>query len=259
VLLKSTKESKNLECFTEVQHLNVLLTKLIPNSIKRLFHLKSVCLANNVYAGFDTEYKNIDRQENKLLSVQVSVNSCYTLKIPTLQNNHMLGSLDVSTGKFHEVKHDSRLIDYELINSIIQSTLDFNTNLNPEYKRYIEYIVNTLKSKGLKHFIKDGFYHFKMPSTNILTKFIEIKNSFLMKDLIKTVLDLDQLNLVKKDMNFYLSELLGANKETLSSTSISEKFPEVAYVELNTETIYDSVFDSNEPADTESNTVELGR
>jgi hypothetical protein len=98
-----------------------------------------------------------------------------------------------------------------------------------------------------------------MPSTNILTKFIEIKNSFLMKDLIKTVLDLDQLNLVKKDMNFYLSELLGANKETLSSTSISEKFPEVAYVELNTETIYDSVFDSNEPADTESNTVELGR
>ena len=207
------KESKNLECFTEVQHLNVLLTKLIPNSIKRLFHLKSICLTNNIYSGFDTEYKNIDQQTNKLLSVQVSVNSCYTLKVPTLQDKHVFGSLDVSTNKFHEIKHNSKLIDYELIDSIIQSTLDFKTSLHPEYKKYIEFIIETLKSKGLKYFIKDNFYHFKMPSTNIITKFIEIKNSFSMKDLIKTILDLDQLNLVKKDMNFYLSELLSSGKE----------------------------------------------
>jgi len=246
VLLKTMKESKNLECFTEVQHLNVLLTKLIPNSIKRFFHLKSVCLTNNVYAGFDTEYKQVDQQTNKILSVQVSVNSCYTLKIPTLQDKHVFGSLDVNTNKFYEIKHNSKLINYELIDSIIQSTLDFKTSLSPEYKRYIEFIINTLKSKGLKCFIKDNFYYFKMPSTNIITKFIEIKNSFSMKDLIKTVVELDQLNLVKKDMNLYLSELLGSSKDF--SNSISENFPEVVYTELNTETIYDSVFDSNEVA-----------
>jgi hypothetical protein len=258
------KESKNLECFTEVQHLNVLLTKLIPNSIKRLFHLKSVCVTNNIYSGFDTEYKNIDQQLNKLLSVQVSVNSCYTLKIPTLQDKHVFGSLDVSTNKFYEIKHNSKLINYELIDSIIQSTLDFKTSLYPEYKRYIDYIIETLKSKGLKYFVKDNFYHFKMPSTNIITKFIEIKNSFSMKDLIKTILDLDQLNLVKKDMSISLFELLGSNPTSPSgSISILEKFPEVDYTELNTETIYDSVFDSTKPdpegAVAESNSIELGR
>lgn len=186
VLLNHIKESsfvenysefKTSDAFVKVNHLNVLLTKLLPNSIKRHLHNKSICLTNNVYAGFDTEFKNIDRNFNKLLSVQVSVNGCYSLKIPTLNNKHVFGSLDVSTNKFYETKPDSKIINYDLINTLIQETIDFNINLNKNYKVYITELTESLISKGVKYFIKEDSYHFKLPSSNILTKFIEVKNS----------------------------------------------------------------------------------
>jgi hypothetical protein len=233
-------EENDLDTFTRVQHLNILLTKLLPNSIKRHLHNKSICLTNNIYAGFDTEFKNIDKSLNKLLSVQVSVNGCYTLKIPTLDNKHIFGSLDVATNKFYKTVHESKLINYFLIDTLIQEAIDFNFNLNKDYKDFIIKIVDTLKNKGIKNYIKDNAYYFKFPSSNILTKFIEIKNGFSMVNLFNTITELDQLNQFKNISFQNIVNLL----DIKTDGDFKSLLLDFNYQELNTDTVFDSVFDS---------------
>jgi hypothetical protein len=176
--------------------------------VKRHLHNKSICLTNNIYAGFDTEFKNIDNNTNKLLSVQVSVNGCYTLKIPTMNNKHVFGSLDVATNKFYETKHDSKLINYELINTLIQEAIDFNLKANGNYNNYIKQLILTLINKNIKYFIKDDAYNFKFPSSNILSKFIEVKKDFSMTDLLNNILELDKMNFVKNNDLINIKNLL---------------------------------------------------
>jgi hypothetical protein len=230
----------NIDAFIRVAHLNNTLTKLLPNSIKRHLHNKSICLTNNVYAGFDTEYKNIDKNLNKLLSVQVSVNGCYTLKVPTLDNKHVFGSFDVATNKFYKTIHESKLINYHLINSLIQDAIVFNFNLKTDYKDYILSIIEILKNKGVKYFIKDDFYHFKFPSSNILTKFIEIKNDFSMKNLFNVIMELEELDNIKSNSFDNISKILNAQTDGVLNTLLTD----FEYKELQTNTVYDSVYDS---------------
>jgi hypothetical protein len=231
---------RHLDTFTRVSYLNSFLTKLLPNSIKRHLHNKSICLNNNIYAGFDTEFKNIDKNSNKLLSVQVSVNGCYTLKVPTLTNKHIFGSLDVSTNKFYKIVHDSKLINYNLINSLIQDAIDFNINLNKDYKNYIFSIVETLKNIGVKYYIKYDSYNFKFPSSNILTKFIEVKNNFSMIDLFNAIIELEDLDIVKSNSFENIEKLLNVKTDGVFSTLLTD----LKYEELKTNIVYDSVFDS---------------
>jgi hypothetical protein len=242
---------KHLDIYTRVTHLNSLLTKLLPNSIKRHLHNKSICLTNNVYAGFDTEFKNIDRNLNKLLSVQVSVNGCFTLKVPTLKNKHVFGSLDVSTNKFYETKHNSKLINYHLIDGLIQEAIDFNISLNSEYKNYISKLTEALMSKGVKYYIKEDSYHFKFPSSDISSKFIEVKNKFTMKDLFNTIVELDELDSIKLTTYQKVLEALNV-KPDCTEVQLSD----FEYMPLKSETIYDTVFDSETNSD--FSTVEKG-
>jgi hypothetical protein len=243
---------KTSDAFANVNHLNSLLTKLLPNSIKRHLHNKSICLLNNVYAGFDTEFKNIDKNFNKLLSVQVSVNGCYTLKIPTLNNSHVFGSLDVSTNKFYETKPNIKLIDYELINAFIQESIDFNINLNKSYKDYITKVTSILIEKGIKFYIKDDSYHFKFPSSDILTKFIEVKNRFSMIDLFKTIVELESLDEVKSSSFDNILNLLNVQTDGAFNALCSD----FKYTELQSNTVYDSVYDSE--TNSEFSKVEKG-
>jgi len=232
---------KDSDSFIKLQHLNTLLTKLLPNSIKRHLHNKSVSLTNNIYAGFDTEFKNIDKNTNKLLSVQVSVNGCYTLKIPTLANQHIFGSLDVSTNKFYETKHESKLVNYELINSLIQEAIDFNISLNSEYKTCVSKLTEALISKGVKYYIKDDSYNFKFPSSDIQTKFIEVKHSFSMNDLFNAIMELDKKDSVKSVSFASILTLLNIKPDG----DLSALLLDFKYSELQTNTVYDSVYDSN--------------
>jgi hypothetical protein len=236
---------KDSDSFIKLQHLNTLLTKLLPNSIKRHLHNKSVSLTNNIYAGFDTEFKNIDKNTNKLLSIQVSVNGCYTLKIPTLVNRHAFGSLDVSTSRFYETKPESKLINYFLIDTFIQEAIDFNINLNWEYKQFITSLTDALIAKGVKYYVKENYFHFKFPSSDILTKFIEIKNSFSMVNLFNTIIDLDRLNETKAIMFENILNSLNIKPDGVWNAL----FENLEYNELKTDTVYDSVFDSNTNSD----------
>jgi hypothetical protein len=240
-LSEQSLSDQYLDSITRVKYLNSLLTKLLPNAIKRHLHNKSVCLNNNIYAGFDTEFKNVDKNFNKLLSVQVSVNGCYTLKVPTLENKHVFGSLDVSTNKFYKTIHESKLINYYLINALIQDAIDFNFNLNKDYKNCIVRLVGVLKTKGVKYYIKDDSYHFKFPSSNILTKFIEIKKEFTMLDLFNTIIELEALDSVKAVSFENIFKLLDFKADGDLSSLISD----FKYLELKTDTVFDSVYDSD--------------
>ncbi len=251
-LIETEFSIENIDAFTRVAHLNITLTKLLPNSIKRHLHSRSISLTNNVYAGFDTEFKNLDKNLNKLLSVQVSVNGCYTLKVPTLENKHVFGSFDVATNKFYKTVHDSKLINYHLINGLIQDAINFNFNLKKDYKNYILSIIEVLKNKGVKYFIKEDFYHFKFPSSNIITEFIEVKNDFSMKNLFNVILKLEELNDMKSSTFADISNLLNAQTDV----NLEILLTDFEYKELKTDTVFDSIFDSN--ANSYSSKVEKG-
>lgn len=242
---------KNSDSYVKLSHLNITLTKLLPNSIKRHLHNKSICLTNNVYAGFDTEYKYLEGFKNKLLSVQVSVNGCYTLKIPTLMNQHVFGSLDVSTNKFYETKPTSTLINYSLINTLIQEAITFNFDLKHDYKDFITKFTTLLINKGVKYYIKDNFYYFKTPSSNIITKFIEVKNDYSMKDLFETIIELDKKDNIKSVLFNKVLKLTDINSNTFSDTFSDIVFD---YIELKTDTVYDTIFNS----EISENTIENG-
>jgi hypothetical protein len=148
----------------------------------------------------------------------------------------------VATNKFYKTVHESKLINYTLINTLIQDAIDFNFNLNKDYKDFIVSIVEALKNNEVKYYIKDSAYYFKLPSSNILTKFIEIKNNFSMVELFNTIIELEQLDAVKA-VSFENIKKLFDIKTDGALNALLTKF-EFEYKELKTDTVYDSVFDS---------------
>lgn len=53
-------------------------------------------VTENIYCGFDTEYKNVDMTENKILSAQWAVNSKIVLSLPYLMDYSLSGQNTLS-------------------------------------------------------------------------------------------------------------------------------------------------------------------
>ena len=74
-----------------------LMVQLDPSLRVKLVK-KGLSIIENIYTGFDTEYKNIGSIENKLISVQLSVCSKILLKIKLVEDFNFV-NLDIQTGK----------------------------------------------------------------------------------------------------------------------------------------------------------------
>jgi hypothetical protein len=78
---------------------NELSVKLDP-SIRIRIPKKGLSIIENIYTGFDTEYENVDNLRNKLLSVQLSVNTRTLVRFP-LNDNFNLEEIGVLTGELY--------------------------------------------------------------------------------------------------------------------------------------------------------------
>jgi hypothetical protein len=58
-------------------------------------------LRYDIYAGFDTEYENIDSTTNKLISTQVKVSNRIILGVPDLARSFDFESFNIGEGRFY--------------------------------------------------------------------------------------------------------------------------------------------------------------
>lgn len=125
-----------------------LFGKLDP-SIRSKLQKRGISITQNVYTGFDTEYKNKDAKHNELLSVQLAVNTKTLLKIPK-HDDYELSSLDTIRGKEYKVKEarsPDSLFNYGLVEKSLNSCI--------KRIRGLKYLENDrslwILIEGLKH------------------------------------------------------------------------------------------------------------
>ena len=84
-----------------------LYSKIDP-SIRVKLQNRGLCLIQNIYSGYDSEYVNKDPLNNKLLSVQLAVNTQTLLKIPIIKP-YNISKVNTLTGSVYNVKGSSVL------------------------------------------------------------------------------------------------------------------------------------------------------
>jgi len=100
-----------------------IFSKLDP-SLRNKLQKKGISIIQNIYTGFDTEYKNIDTKHNKLISVQLAVNTKTLLKIPKYRK-YELSSLDTLTNK--EYKQEitgSKEFNYSMVEKSLNKSIN---------------------------------------------------------------------------------------------------------------------------------------
>lgn len=102
--------SANTELLSEelkdlIEDLKTYAGKLYGNispSIRESMRQRGITVSKNIYCGFDTEYKNIDMKENKILSAQWAVNSKLTLTMP-YYTDYDLSGMNTNSGEIYPI------------------------------------------------------------------------------------------------------------------------------------------------------------
>jgi hypothetical protein len=86
----------------DIQTYSVTFHGNLNPSIRECMRQRGITVSENVYCGFDTEYKNIDMKSNKILSAQWAVNSKLVLSLPNL-SDYNLSVMNIDTGKEYPI------------------------------------------------------------------------------------------------------------------------------------------------------------
>jgi len=147
-----------------------LYGKLDP-SIRNKIQKRGVSILQNVYTGFDTEYKNIGPLHNSLISVQLAVNTKTILKLPKY-SKYELSTLDTLNNKVYKLNNltsvPAKSFNYFKIESSINKSIDDIRLL--KYKKNdlsIEVLAEGLKRLNIPRAEKEGIYIFSFPRTPI--------------------------------------------------------------------------------------------
>lgn len=95
----------------------------VDSSIRLKLTKRGISVIQNTYTGFDTEYKNIDSKNNKLLSVQMAVTSRIYLKMP-LNKKYEISRLDISRNKVYNIGLGEK-INNQVIDNYINESIEY--------------------------------------------------------------------------------------------------------------------------------------
>ena len=90
------------ENYLENKTLEKELYSKIDPSIRLKLKNKGLSLIQNIYSGYDSEYKEINANNNRLLSVQLAVNTKTLLKLPN-NKGYSLSKLNALTDDVYEI------------------------------------------------------------------------------------------------------------------------------------------------------------
>lgn len=208
--IESKEEFKNLEILLDYKNLSRdLLLKLDP-SIRSKLVKRGSSITQNIYTGFDTEYVNESTLYNRLLSVQLSVNSKTMLSLP-LTPEFDYKEVDVLSGKDFKVKQVyGSNIRWELLKSMINNYIRGVRELKyGGYDKSIKDLVDSLKqfkSKGKLNYVKKDDSIIFIFDRSKIQQYFKLTDKFSLKELVKISYKMSKFDL-DNDLN-YIKDLL---------------------------------------------------
>jgi len=186
-----------------------ILHKIDP-SIRSKLTKRGISITQNIYTGFDTEYVNVDSLTNKLLSIQLSINTKTMVQFP-LNNEFDFKEIDVLTGKeLNSMNSKSNCINWSKIKEFINKSITYIRELKlGNYDDSFQILINGLKNykneKGefLKYITKDNVIIFIFERSPIKQYFKEC-NSYKFVDLVRTSYQLVEKTLENDLINIRL-------------------------------------------------------
>ena len=145
-------EIENPDLFNDLKIFERDLSRSLDASIRITLRKRGISFIQNIYCGFDTEYKNIDSIHNKLLSAQLAVNTQTFLKIP-LSEEYNFGVVNSQTGEITpESGINTKGFSTDAVLKIIRSGLKIYRDFRyPEYDDSINLLIEGLKSEGVNY------------------------------------------------------------------------------------------------------------
>jgi len=163
-----------------------LYSKIDP-SIRVKLQNRGLCLIQNIYSGYDSEYVNKDPLNNKLLSVQLAVNTQTLLKIPIIKP-YNISKVNTLTGSVYNVKGSSVLNISQLETEINILIKDIRNVLGLSIiDKALEKITKTLIKMGVKYIDNGDEYIFSFGRTpiNQWFKWVGDQNGYTFKALVE--------------------------------------------------------------------------
>src|SRR5690242_20379261 len=143
-----------------------LYSKIDP-SIRVKLQKKGLSLIQNIYSGYDTEYVNKDSLNNKLLSVQLAVNTQTLMKIP-LSSPYNISKVNTLSGTVYDVNGCNILNINHLETSLNNLIKDIRKSLGiTKIDKALEKIIQTLIKMGVKYIDNGDEYIFSFGRTPI--------------------------------------------------------------------------------------------
>lgn len=210
VLKFINERDKSQDKKDELIDLETLISKLencLDPLIRRKLRKVGLCITQNVYQGFDTEYESLNQFKNlnELLSIQLAANTKISLKIPVnkefkVEYLHPLTS-EVK-GKDKPILKSNGFSKIE--KSIDKCIKDYRILKHPEYDAFLTKLVEVLrKSSELKSIEVDDHLIFVFPYT-LVKEYFKYTKVYSLKELVS---DTDKM----------IDESLKANNRSLSS------------------------------------------
>lgn len=162
---------------SDLINLNRDLYGKIDPSIRNKIQKRGITIFQNIYTGFDTEYQNKDTKTNRLLSVQLAVNTHTFIKIPW-PSVYSIGSIGTLNQVEYKKKHQTYKgpYNYNKVENSLNNLINLVRNVRfNKHDQSIKLLIEGLIKKGYKHFEKDNCFFFSIPLTSI-EKFIYYNN-----------------------------------------------------------------------------------
>jgi len=138
----------------------------IDPSVRVKLQKRGISIIQNIYTGFDTEYKNINSRYNDLISVQLAVNTKTLLRLPKY-SEYVLSSLDTLSGKEYKVHYGEGFDGTLVQNSLNKSINEIRLLRFKKNDISISILVEGLIRLKIPHIEKDNVFIFSFPRTPI--------------------------------------------------------------------------------------------
>lgn len=204
-------DSEESDRLADLEMLVRNLEGLLDPTIGKRLQKSGLCITQNIYQGFDTEYELLDpyRNLNELLSIQLAAQSRILLKVP-LFKDFVLEYLHPITSESEDIIYKQNKHLKDDLKSIVLS-IDYNIKVcrsikYPEYAEFLNILIEGLRNSNKVKFFESGDkIVFLLPHTEVeqLFKFVKV---YSLKELIN---DTDtMMDKSIKDNNEMLSKII---------------------------------------------------
>lgn len=229
-LAKHVIEIENPDLFNDIKIFERDLSGSLDASIRLKLRKRGISFTQNIYCGFDTEYKNIDPTHNKLLSAQLAVNTQTLLKIP-LSEEYNFGVVNSQTGEISpESGINTKGFSTEAVLKMIRNGLKIYRDFKYSgYDDSINLLIDGLKSEGVNYITDHENMIFIFANTPAKEYFKRtLDGVYSLQELVST-----SKTLVQEDLTLEFKNIIEKLKQIYENdTSFNKKEDEKSLINL---------------------------